>query len=87
MNRPEPVAWKDTTYGNLHSTNWGGDCEPLYPASALTEVRRAALEEAVKECKALARREATGGYYERTSVLEEAAVAIRTLIEMELELE
>lgn len=25
----EPVAWKDTTYGNLHHQNFGG-CIPLY---------------------------------------------------------
>jgi hypothetical protein len=31
----QPVAWKDTTYGNLHHQNFGG-CIPLYtnPASA-----------------------------------------------------
>jgi hypothetical protein len=27
--KQEPVAWKDTTYGNLHHQNFGG-CIPLY---------------------------------------------------------
>ncbi len=27
--KQEPVAWKDTTYGNLHHQNFG-DCIPLY---------------------------------------------------------
>ena len=26
----KPVAYKDTTYGNLHHQDWGGDCTPLY---------------------------------------------------------
>lgn len=43
MPDPEPVAWKDATYGNLHHVNYG-DSMPLYAEPVDQSARIAELE-------------------------------------------
>lgn len=83
--KPEPVAWRRMSHGDKTEFDrefmqgWGYttrvlllEDEPLYTASALAEVRRAALEEAAMACESKRR---YGPYAEWELQRNEAVIA------------